>query len=132
MTISESNLQSRAARFKVAVESWKQDANTQWRARTLTGQVLVQFGDEQALLKFVDGQLVDCNLTPPLLSRTLFTIRGTAAAWDALWQPVPKAGWHDLFALTKRKEVVLDGDLQQLFAHLRFVKDMLSCPRPQA
>ena len=43
--------------------------------------------------------------------------------------PEPRPGWHDLFALTKRKEAVLEGDLHPFMAHLQYFKDVLALPR---
>jgi hypothetical protein len=42
---------------------------------------------------------------------------------------MPKPGWHDLFALTKRGEAVLEGDLHPFMAHLQYFKDVLALPR---
>jgi hypothetical protein len=59
-------------------------------------------------------------------------IRGSAEAWGRWWQPTPEPGWHDLFAMTKRGDMVLDGDLQPLMANLQYLKDLLVLPRPAA
>jgi hypothetical protein len=42
---------------------------------------------------------------------------------------VPPPGWHDLFALSKKGVMVLEGDLQPLMANLQYVKDLLALPR---
>jgi hypothetical protein len=42
---------------------------------------------------------------------------------------VPKPGFHDLLALTKRGEAVLEGDLHPFIAHLQYFKDVLALPR---
>ena len=60
-----------------------------------------------------------------------FSYRATSAAWTEYWQPMPKPGWHDLFALTKRGEAVLEGDLHPFMAHLQYFKDVLALPRRQ-
>jgi len=58
-----------------------------------------------------------------------FSYRATAAAWAEHWQPAPKPGWHDLLALTKRGEAVLEGDLHPFIANLQYFKDVLALPR---
>lgn len=58
-----------------------------------------------------------------------FCVRGTPRAWQALWEAVPKAGWHDVFALTKRGEMRIEGNLQPFMANLQFFKDLLALPR---
>ena len=45
------------------------------------------------------------------------------------WRPEPRPGWHDLLALTKRKQAVLEGDLHPFMAHLQYFKDVLALPR---
>jgi hypothetical protein len=42
---------------------------------------------------------------------------------------MPEAGWHDIFALMKRKEARVEGDLRPFMANLQYIKDLLSAPR---
>lgn len=65
----------------------------------------------------------------PLLSPWHFAIKGSAAAWAAYWEAIPRPGWHDLFALAKRGEMSFEGDLHPFMAHLQFFKDLLALPR---
>ena len=58
-----------------------------------------------------------------------FSYRASAAAWAEYWQARPRPGWHDLLALTKRGEAVLEGDLHPFMAHLQYFKDVLALPR---
>lgn len=67
--------------------------------------------------------------TVPLLSPWHFAVKGSAAAWAAYWEPMPRPGWHDLFALAKRGEMSFEGDLHPFMAHLQFFKDLLALPR---
>jgi hypothetical protein len=45
---------------------------------------------------------------------------------------MPKAGWHDLLALTKRGEATLEGDIRPFMANLQYFKDVLALPRTTA
>jgi len=56
-------------------------------------------------------------------------VSGTEDAWERHWQTIPEAGWHDLFALTKRGEASFDGDLRPLLQNLQYFKDLLALPR---
>jgi hypothetical protein len=58
-----------------------------------------------------------------------FSYRASSAAWAEYWQTVPRPGFHDLLALTKRGEAVLEGDLHPFMAHLQYFKDVLELPR---
>jgi hypothetical protein len=77
------------------------------------------------------GRIVDLAPAPVLMRSWRFAYRATSAAWMEYWQPMPKPGWHDLFALTKRGEAVLEGDLHPFMAHLQYFKDVLALPRQQ-
>jgi len=48
------------------------------------------------------GKIVDLIPAPVLMRSWRFAYRATPAAWAEYWQPMPRPGWHDLFALTKR------------------------------
>lgn len=58
-----------------------------------------------------------------------FCVKGTPRAWQELWEAVPRAGWHDVFALTKRGEMRIEGNLLPFMANLQFFKDLLALPR---
>ena len=75
------------------------------------------------------GRIVDLTAAPVLMRSWRFAYRATPAAWAAYWQPAPQPGWHDLLALTKRGEAVIEGDLHPFMAHLQYFKDVLALPR---
>ena len=51
------------------------------------------------------------------------------AAWAEHWQAAPRPGFHDLLALTKRGEAMLEGDLHPFISNLQYFKDVLALPR---
>jgi hypothetical protein len=75
------------------------------------------------------GRIVDLTPAPVLMRSWRFSYRATAAAWAEYWQAAPRPGWHDLLALTKREQAVLEGDLHPFMAHLQYFKDVLALPR---
>jgi hypothetical protein len=75
------------------------------------------------------GRIVDLAPAPVLMRSWRFSYRASPAAWAEYWQAVPKPGFHDLLALTKRGEAVLEGDLHPFIAHLQYFKDVLALPR---
>lgn len=78
------------------------------------------------------GRIVELTAQPALMRSWRFSYRATPAAWREYWQPMPKAGWHDLLALTKRGEAVLEGELHPFMTHLQYFKDLLALPRLHA
>lgn len=75
------------------------------------------------------GRITGMAPAPVLMRSWTFGYRATPQAWTAFWQPMPKAGWHDLLSLTKRGEATLDGDIKPFMTHLQYFKDVLALPR---
>jgi hypothetical protein len=120
-------------RFETAMKGFADENSIRaWRGRTLTADCVIQIGTTPFLLKLDKGRIRECTRTLPLLCTRDFTIKGSTAAWEALWMQFPPAGWHDLFALVKRGEMSIEGDMQQVMAHLQFIKDILALPRSAA
>ncbi len=105
------------------------DHHLVWRGRTLTADCLIQIGATPLLLRFDAGSIRECRTELALLCPWDLAVRGSVAAWSALWQDPPPPGWHDLFALSKRGEMSFEGDLQPFMAHLQDFKDVLTLPR---
>jgi hypothetical protein len=78
------------------------------------------------------GRIVELTPAPVLMRSWQFSYRATSIAWTQYWQPMPRPGWHDLLALTKRGEAVLEGDLHPFMANLQYFKDVLALPRQYA
>src|SRR3954447_3352522 len=55
------------------------------------------------------GLSVELMPAPVLMRSWRFSYRASPVAWTEYWKPAPRPGWHDLFALTKRGEAVLEG-----------------------
>jgi hypothetical protein len=122
--------QALCARF---VEAMRARANADphliWRGRTLRADCLVKIGTTALLLRIDAGSVRECLEQLPLLCPWTFAVRGSAQAWERLWQDPPPPGWHDLFALSKRGEMSFEGNLQPFMAHLQYLKDLLTLPR---
>ena len=97
--------------------------------RFLDASVLVAAGDRSVILDIRAGRVVAVVPGPGLMRSWTFAVRGTVRAWDGYWQAVPAPGWHDLFALSKRGEMIFEGALQPFVANLQYVKDLLALPR---
>lgn len=120
------------ARFEQAMGGANADPHLVWRGRTLTADCIIGIGSARYLLRIEAGRVAACTRQIPLLCSTEFVLKGTPAAWSALWQRVPPAGWHDVFALTKRREMSIEGNMQPVMANLQYLKDLLALPREGA
>ncbi len=105
------------------------DAALVRRGRFLTTDFLVEVGDEPFHVSVQDGRITSVTRGPAPSRPWRFAIRASAETWREFWQPVPRAGYHDLFALTRFGRARIEGDLLPLMANLRFVKEVLEAPR---
>jgi hypothetical protein len=106
------------------------DAALVRRGRFLTTDFLVEVGDETPYHVTVErGRIASVTRGPVLMRPWRFAIRASEDAWREFWQPVPRPGYHDLFALTRFGRARIEGDLQPLMANLRYIKDVLGAPR---
>lgn len=108
------------------------DAALVARGRGLNVGCLLGPKDHPYHVSFAAGRIVEMALAPILMRSWTFSYRASPAAWAEFWKPVPRPGWHDLLALTKSGEAVLEGDLYPFMTHLQYFKDVLALPRARA
>jgi hypothetical protein len=99
------------------------------RGRFLDCECLIGPIDHPFHVSIRAGRIVDLTPAPVLMRSWRFSYRASAAAWAEYWQDAPRPGWHDLLALTKRGEAVLEGDLHPFISNLQYFKDVLALPR---
>ena len=100
-----------------------------FRGRTLDCECRLGPIDHPFHVSIRGGRIIDLTPAPVLMRSWRFSYRASSVAWAEYWKPVPRPGWHDLLALTKREEAVLEGDLHPFMAHLQYFKDVLALPR---
>jgi hypothetical protein len=108
------------------------DAALVRRGRHLSTTFLVETGATAWLVTVHEGRVTHLERGPFLLRAFSFAVRASEDAWQRFWAPVPAAGWHDLFAMTKGGHARVEGDLRPLMANLRYVKEVLAKPRRSA
>lgn len=132
MTDTAPNDAMLAKRFAGIVALVNADTSLRRRGRFLTAEILVGIGAVPVQVSIVAGEIAEIVIRPGLMRSWQFAVRGTGPAWHEFWRPVPLPGWHDLFALSKRGELTIEGDLQPFVANLQYLKDVLAAPRRQA
>lgn len=105
------------------------DAALVRRGRFLTTDFLVEVGDEPFHISVEAGRVVSVTRGSASARPWRFAIRAAEETWREFWQPVPRPGYHDLFALTRFGHARIEGDLLPLMANLRYVKEVLESPR---
>ena len=107
----------------------ERDAALIQRGRFLDVDCLLGSTEQAFHVAIRAGCIIDMVRAPVLMRSWTFGYRATPDAWTAFWQPMPKAGWHDLLSLTKRGEAKLEGDIKPFMTNLQYFKDLLALPR---
>ena len=118
-----------AAVLEQLAELVNADAGLVRRGRYFSTTFLVETGATAWLVSVHEGRVTRVERGPFLMRAWSFAVRASEEAWQRFWAPVPAAGWHDLFAMTKGGQATVEGDLRPLMANLRYVKDVLAKPR---
>lgn len=118
-----------ADRFARLPDLLAADSDLVRRGRWLSVDCRIDIGSTPFYLFIRDGTLGALERGPRLMSSTVFAVRGSDEAWTNHWQAIPAPGWHDLFALTKRGDAAMEGDLRPLLQNLQYFKDLLALPR---
>lgn len=118
-----------SASFEQLPALLERDAALMKRGRLLELDCLLGSTEQAFHVAIRAGRITDMVPAPVLMRSWKFSYRATPDAWVAFWQPMPKAGWHDLLSLTKRGAATLEGDIQPFMTHLQYFKDLLALPR---
>lgn len=102
------------------------------RGRFVDETFMVEVGDVQYLVTIAAGAVVKVEPGPFVMRSWRFAIRASKDIWERFWQPVPAPGYHDLFALLRKSEVVFEGDMRAFMANLLYYKLVLAAPRALA
>ena len=100
--------------------------------RHMNETFMVEVGSAQYLLTVRAGRIESVDKGPFVMRSWRFAIRASEDCWARFWEPTPAPGWHDLYALLRRGDVVFEGDLRVLMAYLLYVKLVLAAPRSLA
>ena len=102
------------------------------RGRFLDVDFLVEIGEVPFIVTIERGRVKSCERGPFPLRSWEFAVRGSLDGWRKFLLPVPPPQFHDIFALVKRKEFRLEGNLYKFMANLLYIKDVLAAPRTGA
>ena len=105
------------------------DADLVRRGRFLTTEFEIGVGGVPLSISIGNGQVRSVVRGPFLLKPWVFALRAEPSIWQALLQPVPAPGVHDLLALSKKGLVRIEGNLQPFMANLQYIKDVVAKPR---
>ncbi len=101
-----------------------------WRGRFVETTFLVEVGDVVWLVKISGGRITAVTRGPFAMPSWTFALRASRETWEQYWQASPAPGFHDLFALVKRRALRMEGNLHPLMSNLLYFKDVMAALRP--
>ena len=102
------------------------------RGRHLDAVMLLGIGSETWRLDIRRGLIERADPGPFVTPACTFRIDAPADEWERFWQPVPRPGHQDIFALMKRRVLSVNGNLHPLMANLFYFKALLATPRSRS
>ena len=102
------------------------------RGRFVNETFLIEVGGVQYLVTVAAGAVTKVETGPFVMRSWRFAIRAAKDVWERFWQPVPDPGYHDIFALLRKGEIVFEGDIRAFMANLLYYKLVLAAPRALA
>jgi hypothetical protein len=105
------------------------DPALQLRGRYVNAELMIEIGGTPYYLSVADGRLTRCDRGPLIMRAWSFAVRGQDSVWREFWRPLPRPLFHDLFALAKRGEFRIEGDVRPLMTGLLYFKGLLAAPR---
>jgi hypothetical protein len=100
------------------------------RGRLVRARMLIGADDQAAIVTIVDGSVTGiANANELVMPAWTFALRASALEWEQFWQPAPRPGHHDLFALLRRKQLRLEGEIHPFMSNLFYFKALLALPR---
>jgi hypothetical protein len=99
------------------------------KGRHLDAVFIVDASDSRWRVTVHRGRIERVESGPFVTPSADLVFRAPREAWEAFWQPQPKPGANDLFALLKRRLLTIEGNLQPFMANLFWFKGVLEMPR---
>ena len=99
------------------------------RGRFVTLDFQVVIGAWPCFVPVRQGRVEAIELAPQRMRSSAFVLRALPSACEKFWQPMPEPCWHDLFAMNKKGNIVIEGDLHPFMANLQYFKDVMALPR---
>jgi hypothetical protein len=100
------------------------------QGRLVRTRLLIDAGEQAAVVTIVDGRVTDIvDAAAQVMPAWTFALRSPAREWEQFWEPAPRPGHHDLFALLRRRQLRIEGDMYPFMSNLLYFKALLALPR---
>jgi len=102
-----------------------------WRGRFVDTTFLVEVGEVSWLVSISAGRITSVTRGPFVMPAWTFALRASRETWEQFWLANPRPGFHDLFALVKRRALRIEGNLHPFMSNLLYFKDVMAVLRPR-
>ena len=100
------------------------------QGRLVRAKMLIEADDQGAIVTIADGTVTGiANANELVMPTWTFALRAPEDEWAQFWEPAPRPGHHDIFALLRRKQLRIEGDSYPLMSNLLYFKALLALPR---
>ena len=100
------------------------------QGRLVRAKMLIEADDQGAIVTIADGTVTGiANANELVMPAWTFALRASEAEWAQFWERAPRPGHHDLFALLRRKELRIEGDIYPFMSNLFYFKALLALPK---
>ena len=128
--VDVSSAQARAEALALQIKDLANaDADVMRRAVWLDCDWMIGVGPAEFHVSHQRGRITAIDRGPFFMRAWSFSLTASADAWLRFWEPLPRPGFHDILAMSKRGELKLAGDLTPLMRNLQVVKDIVATPR---
>ena len=105
------------------------DPNIKRLGRTCIAEFVLMVSDTPFHVIVQSGKVQDVLQGPFKMRNSSFQISATEAAWSEFMAPLPRPGFHDIFAMSATGNATIVGDMTVLLSHLGFYKALLQTLR---
>ena len=105
------------------------DEHLVWRGRHLNLSFILNTGEQDYLISIRDGRVAAVKPGPLVMPTWTFRLEADQASWREFWQPVPRPGFHDLFAMLKFRKLRIEGTLHPFMSNILYFKQLLASIR---
>jgi hypothetical protein len=100
------------------------------QGRLVRTRMLIDAGETAAIVTITDGGVTAIDdVSDLVMPAWTFALRAPEQEWARFWEPAPRPGHHDLFALLRRQQLRIEGDIYPFMSNLLYFKALLALPR---
>jgi len=99
------------------------------RGRYVSASFLLEVGDDSYLVHVAQGRVAAVDRGPFVMPSWTFALRASPETWAEFWAERPEPGSHDLFALVKKRALLVEGDLHPFMSNLLYFKGVFATLR---